>query len=102
MDVSDHTILLFLGIADGNIEDQRLEQIHFGAVPEVIAFLATGILDDDVTKTSRIRYKTDNPEAWICLLNVGSEVQILSGTPESTAASLFSGFAAFFCSSFSR
>ena len=52
MDVSDHTILLFLGIADGNIEDQRLEQIHFGAVPEVIAFLATGILDDDVTKTS--------------------------------------------------
>ena len=51
MDVSDHTILLFLGIADGNIEDQRLEQIHFGAVPEVIAFLATGILDDDVTKT---------------------------------------------------
>lgn len=102
MDVSDHTILLFLGIADGNIEDQRLEQIHFGAVPEVIAFLATGILDDDVTKTSRIRYKTDNPEAWICLLSVGSEVQILSGTPESTAASLFSGFAAFFCSSFSR
>ena len=68
MDVSDHTILLFLGIADGNIEDQRLEQIHFGAVPEVIAFLATGILDDDVTKTSRIRYKTDNPEALICLL----------------------------------
>lgn len=43
MDVSDHTILLFLGIADGNIEDQRLEQIHFGAVPEVIAFLATGM-----------------------------------------------------------
>ena len=36
------------------------------------------------------------------LLSVGSEVQILSGTPESTAASLFSGFAAFFCSSFSR
>ena len=69
MDVSDHTILLFLGIADGNIEDQRLEQIHFGAVPEVIAFLATGILDDDVTKTSRIRYKTDNPEALICLLS---------------------------------
>ena len=30
------------------------------------------------------------------LLSVGSEVQILSGTPESTAASLFSGFAAFF------
>ena len=27
---------------------------------------------------------------------MGSEVQILSGTPESTAASLFSGFAAFF------
>ena len=70
MDVSDHTILLFLGIADGNIEDQRLEQIHFGAVPEVIAFLATGILDDDVTKTSRIRYKTDNPEALICLLRL--------------------------------
>ena len=32
------------------------------------------------------------------LLSVGSEVQILSGTPESTAASLFSGFAAFFVS----
>ena len=30
------------------------------------------------------------------LLSVGSEVQILSGTPESTAASLFSGLAAFF------
>ena len=30
------------------------------------------------------------------LLSVGSEVQILSGTPGSTAASLFSGFAAFF------
>ena len=30
------------------------------------------------------------------LLSVGSEVQILSGTPESTAASLFSGVAAFF------
>ena len=30
------------------------------------------------------------------LLSVGSEVQILSGTPESTAASLFSEFAAFF------
>ena len=30
------------------------------------------------------------------LLSVGPEVQILSGTPESTAASLFSGFAAFF------
>ena len=29
------------------------------------------------------------------LLSVGSEVQILSGTPESTAASLFSGLAAF-------
>ena len=36
------------------------------------------------------------------LLSVGSEVQILSGMPESTAASLFSRFAAFFCSSFSR
>ena len=33
---------------------------------------------------------------WVHLLSVGSEVQILSGTPESTAASLFSGFAAFF------
>lgn len=32
----------------------------------------------------------------LVLLSVGSEVQILSGTPESTAASLFSGFAAFF------
>ena len=41
---------LFLGVADGNIENQRLEQIHFGAVPEVVAFLAAGILDDDVTK----------------------------------------------------
>ena len=30
------------------------------------------------------------------LLSMGPEVQILSGTPESTAASLFSGFAAFF------
>lgn len=29
------------------------------------------------------------------LLSVGPEVQILSGTPESTAASLFSGLAAF-------
>ena len=29
------------------------------------------------------------------LLSVGPEVQILSGTPESAAASLFSGFAAF-------
>ena len=38
----------------------------------------------------------------IVLLSVGPEVQILSGTPESTAASLFSGFAAFFCFSFSR
>jgi len=36
------------------------------------------------------------------LLSVGSEVQILSGTPGSTAASLFSGLAAFFYSSFSR
>ncbi|MFQ6977488.1 MAG: hypothetical protein ACLRSD_11320 [Oscillibacter sp.] len=79
MDVSDHTILLFLGIADGNIEDQRLEQIHFGAVPEVIAFLATGILDDDVTKTSRIRYKTDNPEALICLLSGRPPVRVWSG-----------------------
>ena len=43
-------ILLFLGIAGGNIEDQRLEQIHFGAVPEVVAFLAAGIFDDDVTE----------------------------------------------------
>ena len=43
-------ILLFLGIAGGNIEDQRLEQIHFGAVPEVVAFLAAGILDDDVAE----------------------------------------------------
>ena len=43
-------VLLFLGIAGGNIEDQRLEQIHFCAVPEVVAFLAAGILDDDVTK----------------------------------------------------
>lgn len=82
MDVSDHTILLFLGIADGNIEDQRLEQIHFGAVPEVIAFLATGILDDDVTKTSRIRYKTDNPEALICLLSGRPPVRVWSGVPK--------------------
>ena len=43
-------VLLFLGIAGGNIEDQRLEQIHFGAVPEVVAFLAAGILDDDVAE----------------------------------------------------
>ena len=43
-------ILLFLGIAGGNIEDQRLEQIHFGAVPEVVAFLAAGILDDDIAE----------------------------------------------------
>ena len=43
-------VLLFLGIAGGNIEDQRLEQIHFGAVPEVVAFFAAGILDDNVTK----------------------------------------------------
>lgn len=85
MDVSDHTILLFLGIADGNIEDQRLEQIHFGAVPEVIAFLATGILDDDVTKTSRIRYKTDNPEALICLLSGRPPVRVWSGVPKNTA-----------------
>lgn len=75
-------ILLFLGIADGNIEDQRLEQIHFGAVPEVIAFLATGILDDDVTKTSRIRYKTDNPEALICLLSGRPPVRVWSGVPK--------------------
>ena len=46
-------VLLFLGIAGGNIEDQRLEQIHFGAVPEVVAFLAAGILDDDITKELR-------------------------------------------------
>lgn len=26
-------VLLFLGIAGGNIEDQRLEQIHFGSCP---------------------------------------------------------------------
>ena len=32
------------------------------------------------------------------LLSVGPEVQILSGTPESTAASLFSGLAAFLVS----
>ena len=43
-------VLLFLGIAGGNIEDQCFEQIHFCAVPEVVAFLAAGILDDDVTK----------------------------------------------------
>lgn len=96
MDVSDHTILLFLGIADGNIEDQRLEQIHFGAVPEVIAFLATGILDDDVTKTSRIRYKTDNPEAWICLLSGRPPVRVWSGCQKIRLA----GQAAFFASLF--
>ena len=43
-------ILLFLGIAGGNIEDQRLEQIHFGAVPEVVAFFAASILNDDIAK----------------------------------------------------
>ena len=43
-------ILLFLGIAGGNIEDQRLEQIHFGAVPEVVTFFAPCVFDDDVTK----------------------------------------------------
>lgn len=91
MDVSDHTILLFLGIADGNIEDQRLEQIHFGAVPEVIAFLATGILDDDVTKTSRIRYKTDNPEALICLLSGRPPVRVWSGVPVSRRTVEFCG-----------
>ena len=53
MDVSDHTILLFLGIADGNIEDQRLEQIHFGAVPEVVAPVAARIADDNVAEKLR-------------------------------------------------
>ena len=43
-------ILLILGIAGGNIEHQRLEQIHFGAVPEVVTPFAAGIFDDDVTK----------------------------------------------------
>ena len=33
---------------------------------------------------------------WVHLLSVGSEVQILSGTPESTAASLFRGLQRFF------
>ena len=32
---------------------------------------------------------------WVHLLSVGSEVQILSGTPESTAASLFRGLQRF-------
>ena len=50
MDVSDHTILLFLGIADGNIEDQRLEQIHFGAVPEVVAPFRAGVFNNDIAK----------------------------------------------------
>ena len=43
-------VLLFLGVTDGNIEDQSLEQIHFGAVPEVVAFLAASILNDDIAK----------------------------------------------------
>ena len=46
-------ILLFLGIAGGNIEDQRLEQIHFGAVPEVVTFFAPCVFDDDITKELR-------------------------------------------------
>ena len=41
------------------------------------------------------RIVSDGNDTFL-LLSVGSEVQILSGTPESTAASLFSGFAAFF------
>ena len=32
---------------------------------------------------------------WVHLLSVGPEVQILSGTPESTAASLFLGLQRF-------
>ena len=43
-------VLLFLGVTDGNIEDQSLEQIHFGAVPEVVAFFAASILNDDIAK----------------------------------------------------
>ena len=43
-------VLLFLGVADGNVENQRLEQIHLGAVPEVVAFFAAGILDDDIAE----------------------------------------------------
>ena len=46
-------VLLFLGIAGGNIEDQRLEQIHFGAVPEVVTFFAPCVFDDDITKELR-------------------------------------------------
>ena len=43
----------------------------------------------------RTRVNTGETDGGL-LLTVGSEVQILSGTPESTAASLFSGFAAFY------
>ena len=43
-------VLLFLGITGGNIEHQRLEQIHFSAVPEVVTSFAAGIFDDDITK----------------------------------------------------
>ena len=43
-------VLLFLGVADGNVENQRLEQIHLGTVPEVVAFFAAGILDDDIAE----------------------------------------------------
>ena len=43
----------------------------------------------------RTRVNTGETDGGL-LLSMGPRVQILSGTPESTAASLFSGFAAFY------
>ena len=41
------------GIAALDKQDERLEKIHFGAVPEVVTFFAPCVFDDDITKELR-------------------------------------------------
>ena len=43
----------FRGIAALDKQDERLEKIHFGAVPEMVPTVAAGVVDDDIAEKLR-------------------------------------------------
>ena len=43
----------FRGIAALDKQDERLEKIHFGAVPEMVPTVAAGVADDDIAEKLR-------------------------------------------------
>ena len=43
-------VLFFRRVVVADVQHQRLEQIEFGVVPEVVALLTAGILYDNITE----------------------------------------------------